>query len=60
MSDQDDLEAPDDDVFEQSLPVEEDEASMEPVEHLPDDPEAPEPDTVEQHQPAPVVDDDWR
>jgi hypothetical protein len=64
MSDQrngiQDLEAPESDALEQSLPV--DEAPEDPpTQLLSDDLEVPEPDAFEQHQPALVDDDDsWR
>ena len=64
MSDQmggvEDLEAPERDAFEQSLPVVEpvDEPS---VDVLPGDIEVPVADAIEQHQPAVDDDDDnWR
>ena len=60
MSELRDLEAPDSDAFEQSLPVE-DLLEDPPVEVLSGDIEVPEPDAIEQHQPALVDDDDsWR
>lgn len=64
MSDQlsrtEDLEAPERDAFEQSLPVDEVPEEL-PAQVLSDDFEVPEPDAFEQHQPALVDDDDsWR
>jgi hypothetical protein len=56
-----DLEAPPEDAFEQSLPVDDVPVEDSPVDVLPDDPEAPESDVIEQHQPAPAYgDEDWR
>jgi hypothetical protein len=64
MSDQlsgtQDPEAPEQDAFEQSLPVD-DMPEDPPAQVLSDDIEVPESDAIEQHQPAPVDDDDaWR
>jgi len=64
MSDQrsgtQDLEAPERDALEQSLPVD-DAPEDPPAQLLSDDLEVPEPDAFEQHQPALVDDDDsWR
>ncbi|MEA2931477.1 MAG: hypothetical protein QOI56_262 [Actinomycetota bacterium] len=56
-----DLEAPERDAREQSLPVATEPDEGEPLEILSGDLEAPEPDAIEQHQPALVDDDDaWR
>lgn len=60
-----DLEAPEPDAFEQSLPVDGRPAD-EPMEVLAGeilsgDLEVPESDAIEQHQPAPLYEDDsWR
>jgi hypothetical protein len=64
MSDQlsrtEDLEAPERDALEQSLPVAEVPEEQAP-QVLSDDFEVPEPDAIEQHQSALVDDDDsWR
>ncbi len=54
-----DIEAPERDAVEQSLPVDEVPEGP-PVAILSDDLEIPEPDAIEQHQPVPVDDENWR
>lgn len=60
MTDLPDPEAPPEDAFEQALPVADDAGDDRPVDVLPDDIEVPEPDAIEQHQPAPSYEEDWR
>ena len=60
MGEAQDLEAPERDAFEQSLPVGEPADEL-PVDVLAGDIEVPVADAIEQHQPAAVDDDDnWR
>jgi len=60
-----DLEAPEPDAFEQSLPVGDlpvdEPVAVQAGEVLSGDLEVPENDAIEQHQPAPLYEDDsWR
>ena len=53
-----DLEAPGPDALEQSVPVGDPPDQGPAIEVLSSDPEVPEPDAFEQHQPAPVFEED--